>query len=61
MRLEQMVHDVIELPEQQLVLLHIPQQSIQVFHSEVFSLAAIQQDFLNDHKAILLQIVTGPL
>ena len=39
--LEQMVHDVVELPEQHLVLLHIPQQPILVFHSEVLGLAAI--------------------
>jgi hypothetical protein len=39
--LEQMVHDVVELPEQNLVLLHIPQQPILVFHSEVLGLAAI--------------------
>jgi hypothetical protein len=36
-----MVQDVVELPEQHLVLLHIPQQPFLVFHSEVLGLAAI--------------------
>ena len=30
--LEEMVHDIVELPKQHLVLLHVPQQPILVFH-----------------------------
>ena len=39
--LEEMVHDIVELPEQHLVLLHVPQQPVLVFHKQVLGLAAI--------------------
>ena len=39
--LEQMVHDIVELPEQRLVLLHVPQKPVLVFHVEVLSRAPV--------------------